>query len=76
VVGFEVQHDFGECRQGQDVNVHEGLEHPAGGGALGGLALLVGHRYLHIFLGFPSETEFTGKGEIREGSKLLNGIFL
>jgi len=24
------------------VNVHEGLEHPAGGGALGGLALLVG----------------------------------
>jgi hypothetical protein len=42
VVGFEVRHDFGECRQGQDVNVHEGLEHPAGGGALRGLALLVG----------------------------------
>ena len=27
-MGFEVRHDFGEYREDQDVNVHEGLEHP------------------------------------------------
>jgi len=42
MVVFEVRHDLGECREGQDMDVDERLEHPAGGGAFRGLALLVG----------------------------------